>query len=203
MLKLEEERKKKKHLTAEEVEDEHFRNATLKKAHDLRIEQIDQVKNMVRKSHNHWVVAKSFNVQRRKMMYAQCAKIREAQIKEKQALLKQKSAFDERQDLLMEIERLKTIQRIESEEKKRRSENRKDAEQIRVQIAERQREKILEEEMLEQEKAHMKEMILKQEEEAAQARKAKLQQGKQLLAEVLEANAIAIRAKQSRKAEER
>lgn len=44
---LEEERKKKKKLTAEEIEDEHFKNATLKRAHDLRVEQIDQVKNMV------------------------------------------------------------------------------------------------------------------------------------------------------------
>ena len=35
------------------------------------------------------------------MMYAQCAKIREAQITEKQILLKKRQAAEERQDLLM------------------------------------------------------------------------------------------------------
>ena len=50
ILALEAEKKKKKKLTAEEVEDEHFKNATLKRANDLRVEQIDQVKNMVHMS---------------------------------------------------------------------------------------------------------------------------------------------------------
>ena len=66
MQQLELESRGKVSLTAEEEEDAAKAESLLGKAADQMIEQLDQVKNM-----------------RRKMMYAECAKIREAQIEEK------------------------------------------------------------------------------------------------------------------------
>lgn len=185
MRKLEIERKNKVVMTEEEVEDEILLNASLNKAADQRLEQVDQVKTM-----------------RRKMVYAQCAKIREAQIQAKKDLAAQAKAYSDRQDIIMEIDRLKRIKGLDVEEKRKQESRQRDAAEIRGQIDMRKKLKILEDERIEQEKQQMKESIKVQEREEQVKRKERLVAGKRLLEEVLTANDEAIEQKQLRKMEE-
>ena len=186
MRKKEMERRSKKTFTDMEMKDKIELNATLAKAKDMVLEQHDIVKTM-----------------RRKMAYAQCARIREAQIAEKRERERQNKAFEERLDSLMEIDRLKAIQKYEANERKKLSARHDDAEMIRAQIREREKQKILAEERLDQEKIIMKEMIKAQELEAAKDKQRKKEEGAKLLAEVLEANREALREKQLAKQRER
>jgi len=186
MKKLEEERLNRTTLSVEEKEDEGKRNETLARADDARLENLDMVKTM-----------------RRKMIYAQCAKIRMNQIDEKSLEKTKLGAYEERQDILMEIQRLKDIEETEKRRKIREKLSFEDASQIRVQIQERQRQKIIEEEMLEQEKEHMKLTIKQQEEQARFKRKQQAIESKKLLNDVLRANDEAIQQKRDRIQEEK
>ena len=124
MRKKEMERRSKKTFTDMEMKDKIELNATLAKAKDMVLEQHDIVKTM-----------------RRKMAYAQCARIREAQIAEKRERERQNKAFEERLDSLMEIDRLKAIQKYEANERKKLSARHDDAEMIRAQIREREKQR--------------------------------------------------------------
>ncbi len=186
MRKKERERKSQNRLTEMEIKDELELNATLAKAKDMVLEQHDIVKTM-----------------RRKMAYAQCARIREAQIAEKEERERQNKAFEERLDTLMEIDRLRSIQASESTQRAKLADRHLDAECIRDQIREREKQKILAEERLDQEKMIMKEIIKAQEIEAANEKQRKKEEGAKLLAEVLEANREALREKERAKQRER
>mmetsp|Transcript_16819 Transcript_16819/g.42694 ORF Transcript_16819/g.42694 Transcript_16819/m.42694 type:complete len:510 (+) Transcript_16819:188-1717(+) len=186
MMQLEAERKSKTILTAEEEEDVARGNATLARAEDMRIESLDQVKNM-----------------RRKMMYAQCAKIRESQILDKQLREKEEKACEERLDLQMEIDRLKDLQKYEGIKKGREVRQREDASEIRAQIKERERQRIVEEELLQQEGEQMKLMIRRQAEQEREKRRKHQIESKKLLEEVLAANDEAVTEKARRAEEEK
>jgi len=186
MLQLEKERKKTRDLTAEEKEDEQKLGETLARAADMRLENLDQVKTM-----------------RRKMMYAQCAKIREAQIAEKEKRKLESKLYVERQDTLMELSRLEELKK--EEEKKRLQERRRkrDAEAIRHQIEERKKLAMLQEELLAQEKAQMRALIEAEETKEKEKKLRHAADCKQLLEDVLQANEEAIQQKEHRKLEEK
>jgi hypothetical protein len=137
------------------------------------------------------------------MVYAQCAKIREAQIQAKKDLAAQAKAYSDRQDIMMEIDRLKRIKALEVEEQRKQQSRQRDAQEIREQIETRKKMKILEDERVEQEKQQMKESIKIQERDSQVKRKERLVAGKRLLEEVLKANDATIEQKQLRKLEEK
>ena len=103
----------------------------------------------------------------------------------------------------MEIDRLRSIQASESTQRAKLAARHLDAECIRDQIREREKQKILAEERLDQEKMIMKEIIKAQEIEAANEKQRKKEEGAKLLAEVLEANREALREKERAKQRER
>lgn len=186
MRKLQEKSSNTIRLTREEEEDLASGKQALARAEDNKLENLDQIKGM-----------------RRKMMYAQCANIRDMQIKEKEKRQKEIKAHEERLDILMEINRLKEIKRTEEEKKLREKSKREDAAMIRVQIAERERQRLMEEELLQREGEQMKAMCKRQEIEAQKKRVEHAIASKKLLEEVLAANDMAVQRKDLRRQEEK
>lgn len=96
ILKLAEAAKKKEAKTPLQLEQENEVKDQLKEAHKLLDEQLDEVKMM-----------------NRKVQYAVTVAVRDRQIAEKERIKKEVEDEERRLDLLMEIERLKTIQKDE------------------------------------------------------------------------------------------
>jgi len=129
--------------------------------------------------------------------------IREKQIEEKHRLEKVEQEFDRRMDILIEIDRIKDIQRREEEEKQKRSKRIEDRKVINDQIAQRQRLRLLEVEAREQENSMMRTLMKKYEEDdvvQGLKRKELIEKSK---AEVLDANEAAIRRKREQKEAEK
>jgi hypothetical protein len=129
--------------------------------------------------------------------------IREKQLEEKHRIEKIEKEFDKRMDILIEIDRIKDIQRREEEEKAKRSKRVEDRKVINEQIEVRQRGRLMEVEAREQENGAMRGLMKKYETEDAanaQRRKEAIEKSKK---EVLIANDDAIRRKQAVKEAER
>ncbi len=125
MLKLAEEAKKK----APETETDQLKakqNAKIKsRAEYLLEEQQDEVKHM-----------------NQMVLYSKCVTIRDAQIEEKKRMMLEAEEENRRQDLMMEIERIKALEQYEARERQRVEERRRGAKVLEEQIKEREKERI-------------------------------------------------------------
>ena len=157
-------------------------NATLAAAAGKLDEELDDVKKM-----------------NQMMAYAKCVTIRDAQIGEKMELQNERLAEERRLDAIMEIERVKAIQRAGEVEAAKAKARRDGALVVVDQIKEREARRILELEQRELEQQMMLKQIKKMEEEDKQALEHKIQNGKALLAQVLDANKSQIEKKQEYK----
>ena len=83
--------------------------------------------------------------------YAKCATIRDRQLNEKKSLEENRKAEEKRKDLMMEIERLKLIKKLEEEEQSKREEQRIKHLEIIDQIKENEMKRLKEKEEQEQE----------------------------------------------------
>jgi len=191
MLSLAQEAKSNAPKTQTEKIDEEKQQATISRASKLMEEEHDDVKRM-----------------NQMMLYSKCVTIRDAQIEEKKQIKSAEEAENKRLDMIFEMERVKAIDAYADREAARQVDRRKGADVIKQQIAERQKERIKQEELRDQERKHMLQEIerLRQEEEAAAV--AKRVQGLRLLEEVAIANATQIERKkdllnQEREEEER
>lgn len=129
--------------------------------------------------------------------------IREKQLEEKHRLEQIDKEFDKRMDILIEIDRIKDIQRREEEEKYKRTKRVEDRKVINVQIAEREKKRLLELELRELENVAMKDLMKRYQDEDVitaekRAEKIAISNKQQLLA-----NEAAIRRKQEMKAQEK
>ena len=125
--------------------------------------------------------------------------LREKQLEEKHRIEQMEKEFDKRMDILIEIDRIKDIQRREQEEKDKRTKRVEDRKVINVQIAEREKKRLLELEARELENQAMKNLMKRYEEEDvvnAEKRSVLIEKSKK---EVLLANEAAIRRKQEMK----
>jgi len=186
MLRLAEEAKKK----APETETDRLKaaaNAKIKtRAEYLMEEQEDAVKHM-----------------NQMMLYSKCVTIRDAQIEEKKQMMLEAEEENRRQDLMMEIERIKALEQYEVREAQRIEERKRGAKVLEEQIQERERERIRQEELRDQERIIMlKEMERMKEEELAQQIERKLA-GKALMEEVAASNSEQIKRKELQKVREK
>ena len=130
--------------------------------------------------------------------------IRDKQLEDKKRQEQVEKDFDERMNMLIEIDRLKDIQRREEEEKAKRSKRVSDRSVINEQIAQRERERMLQLEAREQENQAMRQMMERykdEDERNAARRQVEMEQSR---AAVIRANEDAIRRKkEAREAEKR
>lgn len=131
----------------------------------------------------------------RMMQYAKCVTIRDAQLMERQMIIKKEQEEESECFKTMEEERLKSIQLMEEREEQKKQERLRGAQIIQMQIRQREEEKMREAERLDQERQAMlkkadeiKQLELAREEE-------RRQQGQRMLQEASETNAAAIERK--------
>jgi len=157
-------------------------NGTLSKAKGALDEQLDDVKHM-----------------NQMMAYAKCVTIRDAQIAEKVEVEKEMEAEEIRLDTIMEIERVKAIQRAAEVEGAKAKTRREGALVIVDQIKAREMQRELELEQKEIEQQMMLKHIQRMEAEDRKALEHKKEAGQVLLEQVLDANRAQIEKKQEYK----
>ena len=157
-------------------------NATLNKAKTKLDEELDDVKKM-----------------NQMMAYAKCVTIRDAQISEKVEMQEENEMEESRLDAIMEIERVKAIQRAAEIESAKAKSRRAGALVVVDQIKEREAQRELELEQREIESQMMLKHIQRMEQEDRRALEQKVLDGKQLLEQVLDANEAQIEKKQEYK----
>lgn len=134
-------------------------------------------------------------------MKAAAYSIRDKQLEDKKRIEEQEKEFDRRMDVMIEMDRLKDIQRREQEEIFKRTKRVEDRKVINEQIDQRQRQRMLALEAREQENQAMRNLMKKYEDEDAKnaaLRQIEIEKSK---VEVVAANEEAIRRK--REARER
>lgn len=136
------------------------------------------------------------------MLYAKCATIRDAQILEKKLMQSELEREEKRLDEQMELDRVRAIQAAEENERRREIERREGAKVVIYQIKQREEERLRAQEAREQEAQamlnRMKQIVVAEEAERAQ----KLEAGRRLLTQVMEANNAQARSKLRKKQEE-
>ncbi len=111
------------------------------------------------------------------ILNAKCHAIRDAQLKEKEEILTSLKDEDARLDMMMEIERLKTVQSYEKREQDMQLQRLKGAEVIQCQIKEREQHRLLDMEKKDQEtQAMLRYLDRLQEEDMENIRKRKMTQ---------------------------
>jgi len=129
--------------------------------------------------------------------------IRDRQLEEKKKREEAELEYDRRLDMMMEVDRLKDLQRRDEEENYKRSKRFEDRKVITEQIEERRRMKLIAAEAREQENIAMRNMIQKYAEEdkrTAEKRRAEVERSR---LEVLAANEKAIQRKKDAKLQEK
>ena len=186
MLKLEEQqRERTAELSEFEKEDVTKNNSLLDRATLAMEEELDDVKHM-----------------NQMMLYAKCATIREAQIKEKEKLRRAAKEEEIRQDREMMAYLEAQAKRVEEREQKRTKEQKDGAKLIVDQIVKRENDRIRLREQKEQEARAVVEEMKKRQEIDIVERGKKHIEGKKLLKEILDANNAAIAAKERKRQEE-
>jgi len=190
MLELEAERKLA--VPPSEVEQQKMREkaALLSSAERQMAEELDDVKKM-----------------NQMMLYSKVVTIRDSQLNEKKVIQKEKLEEERRLDTVMEVERLKALKMYEERETRRKEDQRVGAQVIINQMKERERERVRQLELQDQERnAMLKQNDELKQEEMHQAM-IKKEAGKKLLEEVAMSNADQIllkkREKESAKDEDR
>ncbi|KAG2469914.1 CFA45 protein, partial [Polypterus senegalus] len=158
----------------------------LEKANTQRLEQEDEIKKM-----NELILG------------AQCHAVQDAQILEKQQILNELQEEERRLDAMMEVERRKAIERQEQIEALRKEQRIIGKRQIIDQIKDRDEQRLLEEELKEQEGQEVLENLEKLQMEELQALEVKKREQRRLQLEILQINEESLRAKARKKEEER
>lgn len=160
--------------------------AVLSRAQQLLLEQKDEVKRM-----------------NQMILYSKCVTIRDAQIEEKRKMMQDNEEEERRQDLAMEVERVRALEQYEAREKQRVLEMKLGAKTIEDQIRKRERMRLLEAEKVDQERAlmHREAEKLKEQELAAQIEKRR--QAQELVKRVAQDNEEQIRRKEELKHREK
>lgn len=129
--------------------------------------------------------------------------IRDQQVEERRGLDAKKREYDDRMDLLMEIDRLEDLKKRDSVEVERREKRVEDRKVIVEQIEARQKQKLLAEEMREQDNANMLALVAKYREEDLAAKAKRDEDIRASRIEVVAANEAAISRKELAKRRER
>eukprot|EP00002_Diphylleia_rotans_P023437 TRINITY_DN460_c0_g2_i1.p1 TRINITY_DN460_c0_g2~~TRINITY_DN460_c0_g2_i1.p1 ORF type:complete len:483 (+),score=158.18 TRINITY_DN460_c0_g2_i1:204-1652(+) len=121
--------------------------------------------------------------------YAKCATIRDVQIEEKKSIMQERVGEERRLEAMMELERIKAIQMYEEREKKKVAERLRGADVIKKQIEDRERDRIAQQEIREQELLALQAQKerLAEEEREENRRKALVQ--KSMMTEITKSNA--------------
>ena len=178
ILQLEEERKKNVELSDMQQEKVQKDTGLLSKAKMQLVEEKDEVKNM-----------------NQMMLYAKVMTIRDKQVEEKKRMEQEKEEEDRRLDQMMEVERLKAIQMYDEREKKRAEEQKQGAVVIKEQIKIREQQRLLELELLDQEREALQKQIEAMKEEEIMANEERHKTAARMAAEVKKANEDQIRRK--------
>ncbi|XP_012604641.1 cilia- and flagella-associated protein 45 isoform X2 [Microcebus murinus] len=163
-------RKNKKLDDLEEVAKERAQSL-LQRANNLRMEQEEELKHM-----------------NKVILNAKCHAIRDAQILEKRQIQKELDAEEKRLDQMMEVERQKSIQKQEEQDKKRREERIRGRRDIVEQMEKNKEERSLLAEQREQEKEQMLEYLEQLQEEDLRDMEQRHQQKLKMQAEIKRIN---------------
>jgi len=180
MLAMEAQRKANLAKSDLELEDDTKMANLLENAERARDEQIDDVKHM-----------------NQMMLYAKCVTIRDAQLLEKQMIQKERADQEKAYDVMMEQERVKAIRLAEDRETVKAQERLRGAAIIRMQIEQREKERIREQEQLDLEREAMLRQIDRLKVEEAQKEEERKVAGKLLLEEAALANQEQIKRKET------
>lgn len=171
MMQMDRERSSKLPPSDFQVEQTQYKTGILQNAQKAIDEEKDDVKTM-----------------NQMVLYSKCVTIRDRQLEEQKRLEQEYVDENKRLDLMMEIERLKSIQHQEELEQKRKEAQRHGALIIIEQIKERELDRIKEQELLEKEKHQMVEQINKLKAEEELQVKREKERARKLLEEVENSN---------------
>lgn len=129
------------------------------------------------------------------VMYSKIVTVRDKQKEESKMLEEEWIREQKRLDIMMEIERLKSLQEQEERENRRADARKMGAQVIVEQIKEREQERIKQREILEKEKQQMLKNIEVMKQKDVEAAEAKKLRTKQMIAEVEAANKVALSKK--------
>lgn len=180
MRELEVQRKKEVPLSDIEQAKAEEKAAKLTSAEMQLSEELDDVKKM-----------------NQMMLYAKVVTIRDAQVNEKKVIEKERQEEERRLDTIMEIERLKALEMYAQREAKQKQDRRLGASVITDQIKERERERVRQLEMQDQERDAMVRQVGVMKENEIKAAQAKIEMGKKMVAEVAMSNAQQIELKKT------
>jgi hypothetical protein len=158
---------------------------------------LTQAKKLIEEDHD---AVKEMN---KMMLYAKVATIRDRQKGEQNYIEEESKKQLMKMDLMMELERLKELKFQEEREKIRKDQQRQGSLVIIDQIKERELERLRQKDILERERQLMMKQIAELEDEEKRIAESKKDQSSKLSKEVIEANKMAIDAKQRKKIEER
>uniref|UniRef100_A0A8B9K4Y5 Cilia- and flagella-associated protein 45 n=1 Tax=Astyanax mexicanus TaxID=7994 RepID=A0A8B9K4Y5_ASTMX len=179
-------RQKNQGLTDLEAEACERAQYLLQRANTLRMEQEDEVKKL-----NEWILG------------AQCHAVQDAQILEKKQILSELQEEERRLDAMMEIDRRRALEAQEHIDQLRKDQRILGKACILKQIEDRLEERMLEEEVKEQEGQQMLENMERMQMEELETMEKKKEEQKRLLLEIKKINEVNILAKERRKEEER
>merc|ERR1711959_586547 len=185
IISMEAERKKNEAKSDLELEQMEKDKHSLSRADFLVDEQRDDVKRM-----NQFV------------RYAKCATIRDAQLEEKKALQRQTEEEEMRLDEGMEQERVRAVELYEQREAQRAVDRKHGQDVIVEQIKARERERLLQQEILEQERDGMLRQLERLKEEDLLKAEMKKEAAKKLMEEVAASNSQMIRMKELKRRKE-
>merc|ERR1711871_517008 len=183
IISMEAERKKNEAKSGLEMEQNKHQ---LSRADFLVDEQRDDVKRM-----NQFV------------RYAKCSTIRDAQLEEKKALQRQMEEEEMRLDEVMEQERARAVELYEQREQQRLVDRVHGKEVICEQIAARERDRLMQQGVLEQERDAMLRQLERLKEEDLLKAEMKKEAAKKLMEEVAESNAQMTRLKELKRIREK
>jgi hypothetical protein len=135
----------------------------------------------------------------RMMAYSKCVTIRDAQLLEKQMMASQEADLQHQLDLEMEKARQEALRLVEEREKVKVQERLKGAEVLKMQLAQREAERLRMKEMADQERDALLVQLERSKEEEKAREEKKREQGKRMLEEAALANKEQLRRKEMTK----
>jgi hypothetical protein len=135
----------------------------------------------------------------RMMAYSKCVTIRDAQLLEKQLMASQEAQLQHQLDLEMEKARQESLRLVEEREKVKAADRLKGAEVLKMQLAQREAERLRLKEMADQERDALLIQIERSKEEEKAREEKKREQGKRMLEEAALANREQLRRKEMAK----
>ncbi|KAM9811326.1 cilia- and flagella-associated protein 45 [Syngnathus typhle] len=169
-----------------ELEAHERRQHLLERAKALRMEQEEEIREL-----------------NKAILGAQCQATRDAQIQEKKQIQKEMLEEERHLDAMMEAERRRLLERLEQIDEMRKEERISGKQQIFEQIQQRLEDKLVQEELKEQEKHQTREKQVKMNMEDLMSLQNKREEQQRLHQEVMRINAETLRAQELRREEEK